>query len=406
MMRLCSGPCRALFAAITFALFASATHAEEVCVVTIEGKELCGPLSLWNADGVVIEHAGPRPLAPAQIASIRFPQARWRREPNDWVILNNGDRIAVSVRKIDADSLTAAWPRSGRRRELTWPLEQVALIHFALPPAPSARRSAFEEASRLQPGSDRARLIAGDDLLGEFQQLEGGLVEWESSFGAVKLEQQRVRWIGFDPELAARTKSLPIRWTVSLANGSVFTAVDCRPQNDLSLLCVFSEGNEIAIPRHELRSVRRWSPHVVALSAREPIDVHFTPYLAGPRSLEQNRNALRLPLSLRGEEFATGLGVLGQARWTYKLEPGDQSFQATVGIDDVAEGAGSVRFSILLDDRVAWESGTLTGETAAVRTPLIALTGAKTLTLAVDRADRGDTADFANWCDPILYRAP
>jgi hypothetical protein len=406
MMCLLAGFYRVLVAAVTCALFACAARAEDVCVVTVEGKELCGQLSLWNADGVVIEQAGPRPIAPAQIASIRFPQARWRREPNDWVILSNGDRIAVSVRKIDGETLTAAWPRSGRRRELTWPLEQVALIHFALPPAPSARRSAFEEAARLQPGSDRARLIAGDDLLGEFQRLEGGLVEWDSSFGSVKLEQQRIRWIGFDPELAARSKLSPTRWTVSLTNGSVFTATDCRPQNDLSLLCVLSEGNEVAIPRHELRSVRRWSPQVVALAQREPVDRQLTPFLTGPRTFEQNRNALRLPLSLRGEEFATGLGVLGQARWSYKLEPGDHAFQAIVGVDDAAEGAGSVRFAIVLDDRVAWESATLTGQSAAVRTPLVSLSGAKTLTLTINRTDRGDTADFANWCDPILYRTP
>ncbi len=406
MMHLLAGSDRVLVVAVTCALFASAARAEEVCVVTVEGKELCGQLSLWNADGVVIEQAGPRPIAPAQIASIRFPQARWRREPNDWVILGNGDRIALSVRQIDGETLTAAWPRSGRRRELLWPLEQVALIHFALPAAPSARRIAFEEAARLQPGNDRARLIAGDDLLGEFQQLKGGLVEWESSFGIVKLEQSRVRWIGFDPELAARSQPPPIRWTVSLTNGSVFTASDCRPQNDLSVLCVLSDANEVSVPRHELRSVRRWSPQVVALSQRKPVDQELTPFFAGPRTLEQDRNALRLPLSLRGEEFATGLGVLGQARWSYQIEPGDRAFQAIVGIDDAAEGAGSVRFSIRLDDRIAWKSATLTGHTAAVRTPLVSLMGAKRLTLVVDRTDRGDTADFANWCDPILYRTP
>ena len=81
-----------------------------------------------------------------------------------------------------------------------------------------------------------------------------------------------------------------------------------------------------------------------------------------------------------------------------------ESFQAIVGIDDVADGRGSVVCEVLIDGTSTWKSERLTGQSPAVTVPLAALNGASELTLKTHFADRGHVFDFANWCDLLLIR--
>src|SRR4029078_4051281 len=86
----------------------------------------------------------------------------------------------------------------------------------------------------------------------------------------------------------------------------------------------------------------------------KPASVKFTPYVGGDWPWEKDRNIFQGPLQLRGREFATGLGVHSRTALSYAIEPKDREFRAVVGIDDAAEDAGHVIFTVAVDDRTVW----------------------------------------------------
>ena len=89
------------------------------------------------------------------------------------------------------------------------------------------------------------------------------------------------------------------------------------------------------------------------------------------------------PITLRGTEFITGLGMHSRMAVTYQLRGIEREFQATVGIDDIAQGAGSVVFAVELDGRRIWTSSEITGKSPLTSVGKIDLHGGKQLTLLV-----------------------
>jgi hypothetical protein len=83
-----------------------------------------------------------------------------------------------------------------------------------------------------------------------------------------------------------------------------------------------------------------------------------------------------------------------------------QSIQATIGIDAVTEGRGSVIFRILADGKPLYTSDIVRGKTPPIKLGQLKLQGVQKLTLAVDFADQGDILDHADWCDAVLIKAP
>jgi hypothetical protein len=116
----------------------------------------------------------------------------------------------------------------------------------------------------------------------------------------------------------------------------------------------------------------------------------------------KNVNVLQGPLSLRGVEFGSGLGMHSRMSATYEVKPSDREFRATVGIDDCASGSGSARFAIDVDGRRIWTSDEITGRSLPLSIPPVPVRGAKRLTLLVDFGQKADVADYADWCDAVL----
>ncbi len=375
----------------------------DVCIALANGEEVCGKIGTWTTEQLTFSDDRIRAVAINDIADVRFPLAKRRHQASDWVVLGTGDRFPLTVQRVQDDMLTAGWPRSPRRPELSFPLENVAAVIRQLPPAPAVRRDWLSALMREPPGKDAVRLVIGDDLRGEFTAWENGLVLWQGSLGALQLDLQRLRWIRFDPELTAKPKLPDVWWSVILTDGARFTATTCQPRPDLTVEWTLPVGGSLVVPRHEIEKITRWSPQRQSLSQREPAEVKFTPYLEGKRELVIDRSVAQSPLSLRGEEFATGLSMHSRAEVAYHVQPNDGVFRAIVGIDDASGGAGSARFIVRVDDRVVWESEELTGRSPAVRLPSIQLDGAKMLTLLVDFGEYGDVGDLANWCDASIW---
>jgi hypothetical protein len=89
----------------------------------------------------------------------------------------------------------------------------------------------------------------------------------------------------------------------------------------------------------------------------------------------------------------------------YRLGQMCTSFSATVGVDDAAGGAGSVVFQVWVDGAKLFDSGTVTGASAAMQVA-VDLTGKRRLKLLVTNAGDGSALDRADWGDAQVDCAP
>jgi alpha-galactosidase len=110
-------------------------------------------------------------------------------------------------------------------------------------------------------------------------------------------------------------------------------------------------------------------------------------------------------ISIRGQSFSRGLGMAAPAAVIYRLGRKCSRFSAQVGVDDATAGQGSVRFQVIADGEVLFDSMNLTGASPAMAVD-VDLTGRRRLKLFVSNAGDGSAQDRASWgdakveCDP------
>lgn len=394
-------------------LVPAASPAVEVEVVSVSGEVVRGALEAWTAEQLKLAEPSAGVWPVEQVARITFPEHTVRPVEGDWLILANGDRLALSVQQIRDDRVTAervALPPAVRLSQplLTrWagPLESVAAVVFQLPASSAVRRQWLTELNHAPPGHDLLQFLTGERLTGELTELEGLQIGWTAPFGATTLDRRRVRWIRLDPELASFPPRQAPFWWVWLTDGSRLTVTAVRPGSNQDVELRLPFGDAVHLPWNGIWRLQQITRRHEPLSSRQPLATTYTPYLAGQRTLQIDRNVLGGPLMVRGEEAAVGLGMCSAMTATYAVQPGDETFRAAVGIDDAAEGRGSARFRIWVDDRLVWESEEVTGRMPRLECPSVDLRGARALKLEVAFGAWGDVADYANWCDALVLRA-
>lgn len=104
------------------------------------------------------------------------------------------------------------------------------------------------------------------------------------------------------------------------------------------------------------------------------------------------------PITLRGVTYAKGLGVLAASDVRVRLNGACTAFAATLGIDDDVQGGGSIVAGVLVDGRIAFISGLLSGVMAPVDVA-VDLSGADELRLVVVDAGDGNVNDEVDWAD-------
>lgn len=385
-----------------FAMPAILPAAEIVTVVDVSGKTSASvPLVEWSADRIVAGDSQSTALDDLLILTFdRPPVALTGGDP--LIILANGDRLVARSVGVFDDELTATWHRIPSRPALKLPLETVASIIFDLPTAADDRRQLYADLQTLPPGNDIVLLANGDKVQGEFERLDGAFVQLKNSTGMLKLDRSRIQAIRLNPELTSVPRMEGRRLSLSLRDGSQLTARSLI-LTEQGLKCETFSKQEFLIPVTECVACRVYGTKVFPLADREPAEYTFVPYLSHKWPLVKNANVLRGPLALRGIPSNTGLGVHSRSVVTFDLQPGDHEFRATVGIDDCARGNGSVRFGVELNGHRVWESPELTGKSAPLVIPPVALEGGK-LALVVDFGTGGDVSDYADWCDAIVIR--
>ncbi len=103
-------------------------------------------------------------------------------------------------------------------------------------------------------------------------------------------------------------------------------------------------------------------------------------------------------LTIAGRSFAHGVGTHAVSTLWVDLKGGTERFRSWVGLDDSADGKGSVAFEAYADGKKVWTSGPMKPGTPAVQLDL-PLAGAKTLLLRVDTTDDGQEFDHADWAE-------
>jgi hypothetical protein len=379
---------------------------EVVSIVDASGRTMSDvTLQKWSTDRIIVQGESPHEVRLDDLLTISFGRPSKTPAAGDpLVILANGDRLVLQPDKVTNDVLTATWHKIPSRERLEFPLETVSAIVFDLPTAADDRQRLYADLQTLPAGDDIVLLTNGDRVQGEFERLDGAFVQLKSAAGLLKVDCSRVRAIRINPDLTIAPPQPGRRLAVALRDGSRFTAHSLELiDHELKCVTSFSKAG-FRISAAECVSCRVFGTRAIPLADREPAQVTFVPYLSNQWPLVKNANVLRGPLALRGVEYSSGLGVHSRSLVTYELQPADREFRATVGIDDSANGAGSVRFAIELDSRRVWESPELTGRSQPVTVPPVKLDGAKKLTLIVDFGANADVSDYADWCDAVLVR--
>lgn len=389
--------------------FVSSAHAQiPVEVQQLAGQPVTGRLTAVTSDTIQLENSGNTLLLQlTQVVSLRITDLQTELTPpiasSAWTMLATGDQLRVVPLVIDDVSVVTKWAKFPALRPLAIPLEVCRGIVFQLPADAMRQGQVFSRLLERRDESDQVVLRNGDRIEGEFVAVSQGRIVLKTTLGDVPADMSQARSLVFNPDLISVPEHDGPFATVVLRDGSTLWAKEVQSDGDELLIHALA-GFKVALPVTTLREIRFYGGRRVSVASLPMDPPQTTPYLSVRRSPRVGRNVTGGLLSIRGRRFATGVGVSSGTDLTWSLDGEYESFQATIGIDDVANGHGSVVCEVLVDGASAWKSERLTGQSSAVTLPSLPLNGASELTLRTHFADRGHVFDFVNWCDPLLIR--
>lgn len=394
-----------LSVAMYFAAAISAGAAETVTVTEISGQKAKGTLVAWSETQVAISVDKPLEIARSKIRSITFERpAKEGLDSGPMIWLSNGDRIAARATSVKDEGLTITWSALETALPKPIPLELVTALFMELPESVDERNRLYADIDSSPPGNDIIMLINGDRTDGSFQELDSSFAKLETKSGVLQLDRSRVRAVRMNPELISAPKPLDRRAVLTLVDGSRISASSVEVVKDLIAIKSPTLG-AISVSGAKVASCEFFGGLVVPITDREPSKVDFTPFLSRIWKPVRNANCLHGPLSIRGTEYPSGLGVHSRMAVSYDLKGSEAFFQSVVGIDDAANGKGSVTFAVEVDEKRVWVSEETTGRSPVVTTPMIPLKGGKTIRLIVEFGQFADSSDYANWADALFILA-
>lgn len=385
----------------------SAQSPSEVRVQDLAGKTRSGKLTEISDSKVHLSGESGGDWKRADVLRIDWlPQPESLLEENPQLILANGDRLGIRPSAITDESLKGTWDRFPAWPELVVPLESVRGVLLVPPRKALERSEAIVKLRDQREAQDCFYLSNGDRLVGQLEGFAEGAFQLTAATGKVSLPVASVRSFGMNPDLTSFPASKGMAALLTLTDGSLLTVSDVRYDGKGPLICKAAFGQDLQLPIEHLVSLQYIGGRIVYLSELEPEQYTSTPYLSRSWPLRRNQNAGGGPLWVGAREYARGLGMHSQALATYALGGTYESFRATIGIDGVTEGRGSVIFRVLADGKPLFTSDVVQGKTPPIAVGPLSLKGVQKLTLAVDFADRGDILDHADWCDAVLIKTP
>jgi hypothetical protein len=380
-----------------------------VSVELAEGPARSGRLILLDADRIILETspAGELTLPRSRVLSLRFAVGQAAdTAPRAWLLFPNGDRAALEALRTENEALVCRWRSYPAWKPFRVPLETASGL-IVNPPGPRDRRHGLmRELSRGPFDADVLILVNRDRLSGELLSVSPEHYELNTPVGPVQAPTAQVQAVAFNSSLVSFPETPDDTLLATLTDGSWLTLIDGRLDSSGNLSGESLFGEPVAFSSGSIESLLLCGPRFRFLSTLTPSMSQTQPYLApGVSALPNlNRTVRGAWLSLRGREFPRGLGVTSASRITYPLNGEYRSFRATVGIDDEANGDGSVVFVVDVDGRRAFTSPQMTGHSQPIDIGPLDLSQAQHLTLIVEYSEYGDILDYANWGNPILLR--
>ena len=128
----------------------------------------------------------------------------------------------------------------------------------------------------------------------------------------------------------------------------------------------------------------------------------YTANSRGPAERDRSNGATAAgdgaTLSLRGTPYAKGIGAYAGSIVAIPLGGRCSTFQAEVGVDDAAAGAGTTTFEVWADGKKLFDSGVMTGADPS-KPVQVSLDKAMLLKLVTTAALDTEDKDFADWAD-------
>jgi hypothetical protein len=370
--------------------------AEPAKLIPVEGQAYEATLTAASADWELTFDQGERRELAAQDLVTWGSLVEPRQEPQ--ILLADGGLLAAEPLSSDGEKLTADSAMFG---EVSLPLEHLAGIVFH-PPADRQRADLL--AARLWSAagkSDRLILDNGDELTGTVSSIGASVVEFASNVGKVKLETYRIAALAFDPSLISRPRHRGLYAVAGFEDGSRLY---------VSSLEVSDKTTQVRLPGLQAWTARPGrlvflqplGGRASYVSDLKPTGYRHIPFLELSWPYRLDRNVQGAQLRAGGRLYLKGVGMHSASRLTFPLDGSHRRFAADLAIDSSTGGRGSVVFRVFADTQQLYASPVLRGDTPATPISVELPADAKTLSLIVDFAERGDELDHANWLNARL----
>ncbi len=210
--------------------------------------------------------------------------------------------------------------------------------------------------------------------------------------------------LSFDPTLTVYPRPSGDFLELTLADGSRLGVSQARiEQGHVVATSRFRATVKVALG--DLVRIQARTSSIDYLSERDSTAEKYVAYIGPNRSYRRDLNVEGHPIRLAGQVFDRGIGSQSRTLLAYKLNPVDQRFQATVGLDDSAGPLGSVVFRVLVDGKERFVSPSMSVRDTP-RSIDLDIRGAKFLILDTDFGARGDVRDLADWAEARIIREP
>jgi hypothetical protein len=285
--------------------------------------------------------------------------------------------------------------------KLAIPLEEISGIVFH-PPSDTHRRD--ELIGRLQSRSGQQDVLLldnGDEVSGRVTAIGEDGIELEGTAGKLKLSIDRIVALAFDPSLVQPPPPKGPRIMIGFNDGSraiVSGLVVSQGKAQLTLA-----GNRAAeADADAIVFLQPLGGRVQYLSDLKPTGYKHVPFLELPWEYRLDRNVLGTGLRSQGQLFPRGIGMHSASRMTFPLDGRHKRFAAEAAVDERAGSGGSVVFRVFVDAQQRYASPVVRGGDSPVPVSVEIPRIARSLSLIVDFADRGDELDYADWLNARL----
>jgi NPCBM/NEW2 domain len=392
------------------AAVASAARAEgepdAATVYLADGGRQVGVVRSLSASELIFGRESAERLATADLVRLEFSNRVAPPPRASLIQLANGNRIVAGLSSMGDEAVVALWKSYPDLPPVQIPAAAVAGILVSVPQSARDKTRAFGQVFGRREKSDTVLLVNGDRLAGDLQSFDQAALKLSQGGKILQIELPHVRGIAFGSELTSLPPPHRPRIEVTLGDGSQLTGWNASREPGGPLRFSSLLASTLELPLSAVAAIRFLDGRTTYLSDLQPTESRVAPYF-GPAVRENpatDRNAAGGPLLVRGRPYPKGLGTRSSSRVVYELGGRYRLFQATVAIDDYAEGKGSVRFAVEADGARVRTSALVTGKSRPLAVGPIDVTGKRQLALIVEYGELADVDDWADWCDVLVSR--